>query len=991
MPAVQVIRDEIARRGLTLVEVAELAGVAPSTISRILGGVSAPRKGTLLAIAHALDLDLEPLGQAPASPDHVSVKIAIGEHSDAAVTIAKLLPQDRGGLHSLMVDRETTPSVRALRENLDGIQPGLHSYIDRTIDLPLTSHKWDHVCRVENKCLQIVPTSLLEKLTNNELYVLILSIWLHDAGMVPQTVSEPPEETRRRHAVRIADRIRNGQLKFLNVNDPVLRDYVAQVCRNHCEATPELLKADAFFAGGVIRLQLISALLRLSDICEAAYDRIPIDIFEQYNFPESSIKHWKTHPLILGIHAQHGEHASRLRMQAKFSCEADLTLIHEAATSLDGELEILEPVFKKYGWNISPKLERDLVEEKPMGSTTLTVLPSSVYQLLCDHIYGTPDVYIRELVQNAIDACTRRSMLPGLAPEPLIRVTEFFEVVGSEDTPVAIVVSDNGTGMHWRDVVDFLLSVGAGIDRAAEMQLLIQEGADPSKLIATFGIGFLSSISVAKGIIVATKKDGFAGIEVTFPDMSTGRGIENANIEFKIREDTLPLPIGSTFAIILNESGRGIKPREALTKWYRRPQYESYFERLEVDKARSIEDHIRSHFGVQDSPSGTRERLQASREMPPRVEEFSVSVSGNDSIPFTGVLGLSSEGEDTGIAVSQQGIFVESRDDLVPQYARFVTGELNISGRHLTMPASRSQIVPDGVFDQLRRSVSETIVSGIGEYLKKHPLRGGKTWKSQLATSILFFLNKYVDENRDDEAALHKFYDAVAPGIVVEQNLAQDGVVLEDILGQVRRNERKTVYRQIQEDYYFGHLTTSHIDGYDVILLPQLSVEREKALVRAGNVVFTTMEAHKPQAVEQDTLDRKYLRSSFFELYFGLHGIEHRELEPHETASFENLGEATTLNLTVESALKVADVETISTDADIRALFPTSGPGKVNLGHPRIRDLVERVGTAESFPRQAVPLATLLELYFQVVAMRLPQAIKHMEQALESVLRHDEQ
>lgn len=117
-------------------------------------------------------------------------------------------------------------------------------------------------------------------------------------------------------------------------------------------------------------------------------------------------------------------------------------------------------------------------------------------QLLARHLYSSPDVFIRELVQNAHDSIVRR-----LDEEP-----ELSGRIDIECRPATreLIFHDNGIGMDRDDIVKFLSVIGSTGTGQARGEL--SERA--YELIGQFGIGMLSAFVVADKVVVRTRKAG---------------------------------------------------------------------------------------------------------------------------------------------------------------------------------------------------------------------------------------------------------------------------------------------------------------------------------------------------------------------------------------------------------------------------------------------------------------------------------------------------
>lgn len=121
-------------------------------------------------------------------------------------------------------------------------------------------------------------------------------------------------------------------------------------------------------------------------------------------------------------------------------------------------------------------------------------------RLLAKSLYPEPDVFIRELLQNAHDSIQlRRIEDAGWAGEIRIAVDEGARTLS---------FSDNGTGMDRQEIEDFLSVIGStGTGRRAQ-ELAARDVAVAT--IGQFGIGLLSAFVVADRIEVCTRKPGAA-------------------------------------------------------------------------------------------------------------------------------------------------------------------------------------------------------------------------------------------------------------------------------------------------------------------------------------------------------------------------------------------------------------------------------------------------------------------------------------------------
>ncbi|MFF2550180.1 HSP90 family protein [Nocardia sp. NPDC058058] len=115
-----------------------------------------------------------------------------------------------------------------------------------------------------------------------------------------------------------------------------------------------------------------------------------------------------------------------------------------------------------------------------------------IVDLLSHHLYGSPRVYVRELLQNAVDAMTARRALEPDAPA-VVRI-ETPDITGDG----SIRVYDSGIGLTESEVHTFLATIG----RSAKRDEL---GFARHEFLGQFGIGLLSCFMIADEALVVTR------------------------------------------------------------------------------------------------------------------------------------------------------------------------------------------------------------------------------------------------------------------------------------------------------------------------------------------------------------------------------------------------------------------------------------------------------------------------------------------------------
>ncbi len=116
-----------------------------------------------------------------------------------------------------------------------------------------------------------------------------------------------------------------------------------------------------------------------------------------------------------------------------------------------------------------------------------------IIDLLSNHLYSRPEVFVRELLQNAVDAITARRALDPACPGE-IRLT----VVARGGGPPMLEARDDGVGLTEAELHALLATIGQSSKRD-------EQGRRTGDFLGQFGIGLLSCFVVSDEIVVVTR------------------------------------------------------------------------------------------------------------------------------------------------------------------------------------------------------------------------------------------------------------------------------------------------------------------------------------------------------------------------------------------------------------------------------------------------------------------------------------------------------
>ena len=142
--------------------------------------------------------------------------------------------------------------------------------------------------------------------------------------------------------------------------------------------------------------------------------------------------------------------------------------------------------------------------------------------LMVHSLYGNKEIFLRELISNASDACDKLRF-EALADQSLWESDPNLKIQVSIDKAArTVTVSDNGVGMSREEVIHNIGTIAKSGTREF-FQRLTGDQAKDANLIGQFGVGFYSSFIVADKVTLITRRAGM-GVEHGVRWESDGQG-----------------------------------------------------------------------------------------------------------------------------------------------------------------------------------------------------------------------------------------------------------------------------------------------------------------------------------------------------------------------------------------------------------------------------------------------------------------------------------
>lgn len=354
------------------------------------------------------------------------------------------------------------------------------------------------------------------------------------------------EDTRGRHATReryeeLVAEI-DGAIRAGSAGLPELRfcasfdgdSFLAQaidICVSHNESADALAARDRADAGrerftrelpvgrSTADLLLVAASLRLCDILDFDRERTPAFLFHyllqgRRGGPvDRSELEWAKHLAVADWVLEPSAVRFRIRSHSPIVHHAVVTFCADIEDEISRTRAALSAVGAAWPLALPDRVVADVHAEGyrylPYG---FRLDDQRIYELMMGRaLYRDPLVAIRELLQNAVDACRLRDAHtrmnePAVVPRTTGRIRVHYSPP-SELEPATLSVSDSGTGMDQLAIENWLLRVGRSYYRSAEFTRLRAEfrrSAVDFAPVSEFGIGFMACFLLSDQVEIRT-------------------------------------------------------------------------------------------------------------------------------------------------------------------------------------------------------------------------------------------------------------------------------------------------------------------------------------------------------------------------------------------------------------------------------------------------------------------------------------------------------
>ena len=462
-----------------------------------------------------------------------------------------------------------------------------------------------------------------------------------------------------------------------------------------------------------------------------------------------------------------------------------------------------------------------MVQEKG----TISIHTENIFPIIKKFLYSDHEIFLRELVSNAVDATQKMKRLSSLGQYNK-ELGDLTIEVSFDETAKTITVSDKGIGMTADEIKKYINQIA--FSGATEFMEKFKEAKDANEIIGRFGLGFYSAFMIADKVEIQTLSyhegaeparwvcDGSTEFEI-MEGSKTDRGtdiilyVNGENEEFlnkwKLQEildkycKFLPVPIKFGTKTEHEEDGVDEKGEK---KW----------KDVEVD---NIINNTTPIWTKQPSELKDEDYLNFYRELYPVAEEPLFWIHLNVDYPFnlTGVLYFPKlknefEVQKNKIKLFSRQVFITDEvKDIVPEFLMLLHGV--IDSPDIPLNVSRSFLQADSNVKKINSYITRKVADKLNELFRKDRKSYEEKWKD----IGLFVKYGMVTEE--------KFYEK-AKDFALLNNTKDEHYTLEEYNAKVKdfqtdKNGTAVYLYTIDAEKQDSYVKTANKREYDVLVM----------------------------------------------------------------------------------------------------------------------------------------------------------------------------
>jgi molecular chaperone HtpG len=398
---------------------------------------------------------------------------------------------------------------------------------------------------------------------------------------------------------------------------------------------------------------------------------------------------------------------------------------------------------------------------------------SELLHLMVHSVYSETEIFLRELISNASDACDKLRY-EAIANPALIGEGEVLKIrIIPNKAADTLTVADSGIGMDHQELIDNLGTIARSGTRAFVARL--NEAKDGAGLIGQFGVGFYSAFMVADKIIVTSRRAGSAEAWTWTSSGGSGFGVAPAG-----EEDAKRVTRGTEIVLHLkSDAAKYLEPHEierVVTAYSDNIQFPIELvpeegEPRQINSASALWQRSKSELTSEDYAKAYKSIANAFDEpamtLHYRAEgrySYAVLLFAPSMKPFD----LFEPARKGKVKLYVRRVFITDEADLLPPYLRFIRGV--VDSEDLPLNISREMLQNNPQLAQIRKAVTSRVIAELEQLSDKEPENFSKIWD---AFGSVIKEGIYEDfERREKLLALARFTSTSGEGRSLKQYVA---------------------------------------------------------------------------------------------------------------------------------------------------------------------------------------------------------------------------
>ncbi len=373
------------------------------------------------------------------------------------------------------------------------------------------------------------------------------------------------------------------------------------------------------------------------------------------------------------------------------------------------------------------------VEDRQPEQHTFEADVSRLLHMMVHSVYSDKDVFLRELISNAADACEKLRYESISKPQLSSGGTQPNILVTLNEEALTLVIEDNGIGMNRHEMIDALGTIARSGTKAFMDRLEAAKAGEKAELIGQFGVGFYSSFMVADRVDVISRRageseawkwssDGKGSYDIVAVDLrqAPARGtrvvlhlMDDAKtytskwtVEKIIRDQSghVPVPI----RLVEKDGAEPLQVSDGAALWTK--------QKNELSK-QDYDDFYRGVSGQYDEPLASVHFRAEGRN------EYTTLAFIPGSQPFD----LFDPDRQGRMKLYVKRVFITDEAELLPRYLRFVRGIVDTSD--LPLNISREMIQESSVLAAIKKGVTSRILTTLEKMADGDAETFAKVWE----------------------------------------------------------------------------------------------------------------------------------------------------------------------------------------------------------------------------------------------------------------------